>query len=110
MSNLNWLRWAIVPSLMLIPFTGVKAAEPDKKLGERVFKEVAEPACQLCHTLAAAGAEGEIGPNLDEMKPDYEKVRLAVERGVGNMPPFGETLSKEQIDAVSRYVADAVKK
>lgn len=111
MSNLNWLRWAIVPSLMLTQFAGAAAAaEPDKKLGERVFMEVSEPACQLCHTLAAAGAEGEVGPNLDEMKPDYDKVRLAVERGVGNMPPFGETLTEEQIDAVSRYVADAVKK
>jgi mono/diheme cytochrome c family protein len=68
-----------------------------------------EAPCALCHKLAAANATGEIGPNLDELKPNEEKVRRAVERGVGNMPPFGEVLSKEQIDAVTKFVADAVR-
>ena len=80
----------------------------DGKEGERIFMELAQPPCKLCHTLAAAGAEGEIGPDLDELKPTQERVRMAVEGGVGNMPPFGETLTREQIEAVSRYVADAV--
>jgi mono/diheme cytochrome c family protein len=35
-------------------------------------------------------------------------VRRAVERGVGNMPAFGESLSDEQIAAVSEFVAKAV--
>ncbi|MGE0063236.1 MAG: cytochrome c [Xanthobacteraceae bacterium] len=114
----NGPRWALYP-LRLIPSLAVlwlaatvaaQAAEPDKALGEKVFNELSEPQCKLCHTLAAAGAEGEVGPNLDELKPTEEKIRLAVERGVGNMPPFGEVLSKEQVDAVVRYVADAIKR
>jgi cytochrome c6 len=51
-----------------------------------------------------------MGPHRDAPPPTMERVRQAVERGVGNMPPFGETLSKEQIEAVSRYVAEAVRR
>jgi mono/diheme cytochrome c family protein len=78
-------------------------------LGKQVFTTISQPPCALCHKLAAANSTGEIGPNLDELKPNEEKVRRAVERGVGNMPPFGEVLSKEQIDAVTKFVADAVR-
>lgn len=108
---LNPLRFiAPLAVLWLAATAAAQAAEPDKALGEKVFNELSEPQCKLCHTLAAAGAEGEVGPNLDELKPNEEKIRLAVERGVGNMPPFGEVLSKEQIDAVVRYVAGAIKR
>ncbi len=86
------------------------AGAQDERLGEQVFTEIAQPPCRLCHRLAAAGAEGEIGPDLDELAPTKERVRMAVERGVGNMPPFGETLSKEQIEAVARYVAESVRR
>jgi sulfite dehydrogenase len=76
--------------------------------GKLIFKEKAEPACAICHTLKDAGASGEVGPNLDELKPDLPKIRQAVKNGVGNMPPFGDSLSNADIEAVSRYVAGAV--
>jgi mono/diheme cytochrome c family protein len=94
---------------LLLTALAPSAHAQSNELGKQVFTSGAEPACALCHTLAAAGAAGEIGPSLDELKPDEEKVRLAVQRGVGNMPPFGEVLSKEQIDAVAKYVAEAVR-
>lgn len=78
--------------------------------GKRIFTENAEPPCALCHTLRAADAIGEVGPDLDELKPDLQKVRQAVRNGVGNMPPYGESLSSADIDAVARYVAGAVRK
>jgi hypothetical protein len=34
-------------------------------MGEQLFKSGSSPACASCHTLAAAGASGTIGPNLD---------------------------------------------
>ena len=74
--------------------------------GREVFLEAAEPQCAVCHTLADAGAAGEIGPNLDtlaELTPD--RVRAAVTQGVGVMPPYADLLTPEQIDAVSEYVA-----
>ena len=71
--------------------------------GAAVF---AEAGCGSCHTLAAAGASGTIGPNLDESQPSKE---LAVERiteGMGAMPSFADQLSPEQIDAVAEYVVE----
>jgi cytochrome c6 len=102
-------RFAILLALLSAAAAAPVAAQ-DERLGEQVFMERAQPPCRLCHKLAAAGAEGEIGPDLDELAPTRERVRTAVERGVGNMPPFGETLSREEIEAVSRYVAEAVKR
>lgn len=54
------------------------------ELGKQVFLEKAEPLCALFHTLKAAGATGKIGPNLDDLKPDEEKVSNAVKNGVGH--------------------------
>lgn len=82
-------------------------AEDDEvfELGKRIFMSEAEPSCAICHTLSDADAAGEIGPNLDELKPTEDRVRLAVEGGVGAMPPYEESLTQEEIDAVSLYVA-----
>ena len=74
------------------------------KLGKEVFSALAEPHCAICHTLADAEAVGEVGPNLDDLKPDAAKVRRAVEDGVGAMPPY-EGLSEEQVAAVAAYVS-----
>ena len=76
--------------------------------GKRLFTERAEPPCALCHKLKAANSTGTVGPDLDEMKPDVEKIRKAVKTGLGAMPPYDETLSDAEIEAVVRYVADAV--
>jgi mono/diheme cytochrome c family protein len=84
---------------------GVPAQSTEQ--GRLIFIEKAQPPCALCHTLKAANSTGEIGPNLDEMKPDLEKIRRAVKNGVGNMPAFGETLSDAEIEAVAEYVAGA---
>ena len=80
------------------------------KQGKDIFTAGAEPACAICHTLADAGATGEVGINLDDLKPKADRVRAAVRDGVGAMPAYGETLSKEQIDAVAQYVASAASK
>lgn len=110
MPQLPWPHGGFIPLLaisLLVPALDARAQNIE--LGKQVFTADAAPQCMLCHTLAAAGATGEVGPNLDELKPTEERVRLAVQRGVGNMPPFGETLSEEQIAAVARFVAEAVK-
>lgn len=74
-------------------------------LGREVFTQTAEPQCALCHTLLEADATGEIGPNLDEVRPGAEKVAAAVREGLGVMPAYGDLLSEQQIEAVSAYVA-----
>jgi mono/diheme cytochrome c family protein len=70
--------------------------------GAQVF---ATSGCGDCHTLGAAGSTGEVGPNLDELRPTVEQVRTKVETGGGVMPSFRDKLTAEQIDSVARYVA-----
>ena len=61
--------------------------------------------CGSCHTLAAARASGQIGPNLDSLRPDFETVRKKVEFGGGGMPSFGDRLTEAQIRDVAAFVA-----
>jgi sulfite dehydrogenase len=82
---------------------GAQAQEDGRKL----FTSVT-PACALCHALKDAGAEGAIGPSLDELKPDQERVVKALKNGIGQMPAFTH-LSEAQIQALARYVAQATK-
>jgi len=79
------------------------AAQDD--LGRKVFTEIAQPPCKLCHTLKAAGAAATVGPSLDELRPDKANASEAVRKGIGVMPPYADKLTREQIDAVSAYVA-----
>jgi len=80
--------------------TGTPTKAPD---GAKVYSSAG---CGGCHTLAAANSSGQVGPNLDDLKPDFATVQSQVENGGGGMPAFGGDLSQEEIDAVSRYVAD----
>jgi mono/diheme cytochrome c family protein len=75
--------------------------------GGKVFTQIAQPPCAACHTLKAAGAEGTIGPSLDELKPDKARVLQAVRKGLGVMPPFADRLTAEQIEAVASFVSRA---
>jgi mono/diheme cytochrome c family protein len=70
--------------------------------GEAIFTSAG---CSGCHTLAAAGSSGTIGPNLDEAKPTLDEAVSTVRNGRGAMPAFRDQLSEEQIDAVAEYVA-----
>ena len=83
-------------------------AEDDKMIkGLEIFNEVA--GCAACHTLKAAGAEANIGPNLDIVNPTEELVKEMVTYGLGVMPAYGEEgiLTKEEINIVSFYVANS---
>jgi len=72
------------------------------KVGMKVF---ATAGCASCHTLAAAGSTGTVGPNLDQLKPSYAAVLAQVTNGGGVMPSFKHTLSKTQIESVAKYVS-----
>ena len=60
--------------------------------------------CGGCHVLQAAGTEGQVGPNLDELKPSADDVKQAIERGPSVMPE--NLLKGAEADAVAQYVAD----
>ena len=66
--------------------------------------------CGTCHTLAAAGTTGNVGPNLDKLKPDEARVKRQVENGGAIMPAFKGKLTDAQIAAVAKFVASAAGK
>lgn len=75
--------------------------------GKSIF---ASAGCSGCHTLAAAGASGNVGPNLDEAKPSVDRAIQRVTEGKGAMPSFEGRLSEAQIKAVADYVAKSAGK
>ena len=87
--------------------TDLKADSEKIILGMEVFNNKAM--CGTCHVLKAAGSTGDIGPDLDSLKPSEEQVKGVVTEGLGVMPAFGEEglLTSEEIDAVSYYVANS---
>ena len=101
------MRAALAAGLALLMASPAGICADD--LGRKVFTEIAQPSCALCHTLQAAGAAGAVGPSLDELKPDKPRVLEAVRKGLGVMPPFGDKLTPEQIEAVADYVARAAR-
>ena len=73
-------------------------------------KSVFSANCSSCHTLAAAGATGTVGPNLDKLKPDEARVKRQVENGGSVMPAFKGRLSDAQIAAVAKFVSSSAGK
>jgi mono/diheme cytochrome c family protein len=83
---------------------GKAAAAPD---GKQVF---ASAGCGACHTLKAAGATGNVGPNLDQLKPAEPVVERQVTNGGAVMPPFKGKLSPAEIKAVAKFVSSVAGK
>ncbi len=77
-------------------------------------KELFEINCGDCHTLAKAGTDGVVGPNLDELlappsaPPDpatiKPRVLNAIENGIEGRMPAG-ILSGDQADTVAEFVS-----
>ena len=71
-------------------------------LGKDVFLNQGN--CAACHTLTDAKSNGQIGPNLDQIKPEKIRVLNAVTMGIGVMPALENVLTEEEIESVSYYV------
>lgn len=61
--------------------------------------------CASCHTLKSDDATGQVGPNLDTLKPNAATVSKQVINGGGGMPPFKGQLTAKQIADVAAFVA-----
>ena len=83
--------------------TQTTPAQPtgDATAGEKVF---ASAGCGGCHTLEAAGSSGNVGPNLDDAKPDAALVVERVTKGKPPMPSFAGQLDEQQIHDVAAFV------
>ena len=92
----------IILILLIILFNKNSFAEDKIKLGMEVYKNKAM--CGTCHTLQAAQSIGDIGPNLDMLKPQIAQIVNVVTNGIGVMPPWSGILTIEEIEAVAYYV------
>lgn len=78
--------------------------------GAKIFKGAG---CAGCHTLAAAGSSGTVGPNLDQLGSVLTVAlvtRQVTAPPPGIMPSFKGKLSTAQIQAVAQYVSSSAGK
>ena len=94
-------------SLFLV-FSSSVLADPKMDLGLDVYNNKAQ--CGVCHILQAAGSKGQIGPNLDQLKPQTPQIIYTVTNGIGVMPAFDGTLTTEEIEAVAHYIFNSTNK
>jgi cbb3-type cytochrome c oxidase subunit III len=88
-------------------FTTTGSSASSGTNGAAIFKS---SGCAGCHTLAAAGATGTVGPNLDQLKPPMAIVVKQVTNGGAIMPAFKGKLTTAQINAVAKYVSSSAGK
>lgn len=116
---------ALLPASQLLAITtpdSVASAKPAAKADKAASADDAaqvakghalfsDAGCSACHTLAAAGAGGEMGPSLDG-DPHLTKAFIVnrVTNGQGAMPPFGGQLSAAEIADIAAYVTQVAAK
>lgn len=94
---------ALVPAALAgtLAGCGTTSSGAPPATGKALFADLG---CGSCHTLAAAGAHGTIGSNLDAHPPSQGAVVDAVTNGVGQMPSFKSRLTTKQIRDLAAYV------
>jgi mono/diheme cytochrome c family protein len=93
---------------------GTEPSEAASANGEQLFTSIG---CGSCHTMAAAGATGKVGPDLEEsLAPDdntagVEEMILhpnseVVEGYSPNVMPqtYGQSLSSEEVQALAEFI------
>jgi mono/diheme cytochrome c family protein len=109
---------AYVASVAGVP--GIKPPiPPDAPPGAQVFLA---QGCSSCHTLAAAGATGAVGPNLDETLPGQSPseveesivdpdAKLAQGFGAGIMPAtYGQDLTPQELKQLVDFLVSSAGK
>ena len=103
-----------------VPFAVISAVEarddiPEANVSnlteaERNGRELFAGRCAQCHTLEAANAVAQVGPNLDQLRPPKELVLDAIakgrSRGSGQMS--AQIYTGKEAEDVASFVAKAV--
>jgi mono/diheme cytochrome c family protein len=117
--GLAWLAWGLAALVVVLLLAGPGLIGADKGTSAapasysggtgNAARTLFTSNCGSCHTLAAAGTTGTVGPDLDTAAPDAARVREIVTSGSGAMPSFSGRLSDAQIKALAAYVAGAAR-
>jgi mono/diheme cytochrome c family protein len=89
-----------------IPSANVSNLTAAEKHGRELFGR----RCAICHTLKAANAVAQVGPNLDERRPTKALVLDAIHKGraQGNGQMAADLVEGKDADDVASFVAKAV--
>ena len=98
----------IILVLFFLIFSISTLADSKMDLGVDVYNNKAQ--CGVCHILKATGSTGNIGPNLDQLKPSIAQIIYAVTNGIGVMQAWEGVLTDEEIEAVAYYVFNSTNK
>lgn len=108
--------------LVVLPFWALQSkggadASPESTVpaSDQQGLELFQINCGACHTLEAAGTDGKIGPDLDQLlasgtkssstvKANYNLVKTTIEHGIGGRMPKG-LVKGDQAAAVARFVS-----
>jgi mono/diheme cytochrome c family protein len=108
--------------LIVLPFWALQTkggadASPESTVptSDQQGLELFQINCGACHTLEAAGTDGKIGPDLDQLlasgtkspstvKGNYTLVKNTIEQGLGGRMPKG-LVKGEQAEQVARFVS-----
>ena len=94
--------------LLVLNLSSSTFADPKMDLGLEVYNNKAQ--CGVCHALQAAESTGNIGPDLDQLKPPMSQIIYAVTNGIGVMQAWEGILTDEEIEAVAYYVFNSTNK
>jgi len=101
---------------LLVPYwaiskEGSEDASPEKvAAADQEGKELFQTNCGSCHTLARAGTDGLVGPDLDELlgtgtpEANQQRVANAIENGIDGRMPAG-ILQGEDAELTAEFVA-----
>ncbi len=109
----NFMKKKLILNIYInIIFLIILSLNTQKLLADEVFEKgreifLEQGTCASCHTLNDAGSQANIGPNLNEIRPDLNRVIIAVTNGIGVMPSFDGILTTDEINSVAHYVDTA---
>ena len=91
-----------------VPEANVSNLTKAEKHGRMLFAQ----RCANCHTLKAASAVAQVGPNLDDLQPNKALVLNAINEGraQGNGNMAAQLVEGEDAEDVAEFVAKAVGK
>ena len=97
---------ASVDSRNSIPTANVSDLTKAEEHGRQLFGQ----RCRNCHTLKAANAVAQVGPNLDNLRPPKNLVLDAIHNGRarGNGQMAADLVEGQDADDVAAFVAKAV--
>ncbi len=100
-----------IPAWAISKEGGSSASPESVPAGEQQGKALFEINCGACHTLAKAGTDGVVGPNLDELlgtgSPEANKARVlnAIDNGINGRMPKG-IVAGQEAEMAADFVAN----